>query len=86
MAGRPHPARIAVQLVASPLDASGPSPPLLTSLAAAAAVAATVQGDITSEATAREVISHFDGQQAELVVCDGAPDGAHAWAPGAHAR
>ncbi|PRW59215.1 tRNA (cytidine(32) guanosine(34)-2 -O)-methyltransferase [Chlorella sorokiniana] len=33
-----------------------------------------LQGDITSEATAREVISHFDGQQAELVVCDGAPD------------
>lgn len=34
------------------------------------------QGDITSEATAREVISHFHGHHAELVVCDGAPDGA----------
>ena len=34
------------------------------------------QGDITSEATAREVISHFRGHHAELVVCDGAPDGA----------
>lgn len=33
-----------------------------------------LQGDITSEATAREVISHFQGHHAELVVCDGAPD------------
>ncbi|PSC67846.1 hypothetical protein C2E20_8517 isoform C [Micractinium conductrix] len=33
-----------------------------------------LQGDITSEATAREVISHFRGHHAELVVCDGAPD------------
>lgn len=34
-----------------------------------------LQGDITSEATARQVISHFLGHQADLVVCDGAPDG-----------
>ncbi|MEW5302588.1 MAG: hypothetical protein WDW36_005357 [Sanguina aurantia] len=33
-----------------------------------------LQGDITSEATAEQVISRFEGQQAELVVCDGAPD------------
>ena len=33
-----------------------------------------LQGDITSERTAAEVISHFDGGQADLVVCDGAPD------------
>ena len=33
------------------------------------------QGDITSEATARQVISHFHGHHADLVVCDGAPDG-----------
>lgn len=32
------------------------------------------QGDITSEDTAREVISHFQGHHADLVVCDGAPD------------
>ena len=32
------------------------------------------QGDITSEETAREVIAHFDGGQADLVVSDGAPD------------
>lgn len=34
-----------------------------------------LQGDITSQATARQVISHFDGGAADLVVCDGAPDG-----------
>lgn len=28
------------------------------------------------------MISHFDGQQAELVVCDGAPDGALPWPGG----
>ncbi|KAJ9530978.1 hypothetical protein QJQ45_028883 [Haematococcus lacustris] len=33
-----------------------------------------LQGDITSEATASQVISHFSGQHADLVVCDGAPD------------
>ena len=35
-----------------------------------------IQGDITSEDTAREVIAHFDGHPADLVVSDGAPDGA----------
>ena len=34
-----------------------------------------LQGDITSQATARQVISHFHGCHADLVVCDGAPDG-----------
>lgn len=34
-----------------------------------------IQGDITSELTAREVISHFDGEFADIVVSDGAPDG-----------
>ena len=33
-----------------------------------------MQGDITSKDTADEIISHFDGQKADLVVCDGAPD------------
>ena len=36
-----------------------------------------IQGDITSEVTATEVISHFDGQHADIVVSDGAPDGRH---------
>lgn len=34
-----------------------------------------IQGDITSEVTAKEVISHFDGEYADIVVSDGAPDG-----------
>ena len=33
-----------------------------------------LQGDITSEATARNIISYFSGELADLVVCDGAPD------------
>ena len=33
-----------------------------------------IQGDITSEVTARSIISHFSGELADLVVCDGAPD------------
>ncbi len=35
-----------------------------------------IQGDITSEATAGHIIDIFKGHQADLVVCDGAPDGA----------
>lgn len=34
-----------------------------------------IQGDITSEATASEISSFFQGEKADLVVCDGAPDG-----------
>ncbi len=34
-----------------------------------------IQGDITSSATAQQVISHFHGEKADLVVSDGAPDG-----------
>ena len=33
-----------------------------------------IQGDITSFETAKKVISHFEGDKAQLVVCDGAPD------------
>lgn len=33
-----------------------------------------IQGDITSLSTAQAIIQYFDGQRAELVVCDGAPD------------
>ena len=36
-----------------------------------------IQGDITSAVTARQVISHFDGEKADLVVSDGAPDGGY---------
>lgn len=34
----------------------------------------TIQGDITSLDKVREVLSHFDGKQADLIVGDGAPD------------
>ena len=34
----------------------------------------TMQGDITSVVTAQRVIEHFQGERAELVICDGAPD------------
>lgn len=34
-----------------------------------------LQGDITKLSTAQEIIKHFEGQFADLVVCDGAPDG-----------
>eukprot|EP01098_Paradermamoeba_levis_P000840 TRINITY_DN10975_c0_g1_i1.p1 TRINITY_DN10975_c0_g1~~TRINITY_DN10975_c0_g1_i1.p1 ORF type:complete len:191 (-),score=45.06 TRINITY_DN10975_c0_g1_i1:25-597(-) len=33
-----------------------------------------LRGDITQTSTANQIISHFDGQKADLVVCDGAPD------------
>ena len=38
-----------------------------------------IQGDITGEITAQQVISHFDGNRADLVVSDGAPDGVLLW-------
>lgn len=34
-----------------------------------------IQGDITKLSTAQEIIGHFQGDKADLVVCDGAPDG-----------
>ena len=34
----------------------------------------SIKGDITSRETALEIIEHFRGNRAELVVCDGAPD------------
>ena len=34
----------------------------------------TIQGDITSMDKVREVLSHFDGKHADLIVGDGAPD------------
>ncbi|XP_068228503.1 tRNA (cytidine(32)/guanosine(34)-2'-O)-methyltransferase-like [Palaemon carinicauda] len=33
-----------------------------------------IQGDITKTSTAEAIISHFQGETAQLVVCDGAPD------------
>uniref|UniRef100_A0A6M2DDY6 Putative tRNA (cytidine(32)/guanosine(34)-2'-O)-methyltransferase n=1 Tax=Xenopsylla cheopis TaxID=163159 RepID=A0A6M2DDY6_XENCH len=33
-----------------------------------------IQGDITKKSTANEIIQHFEGENADLIVCDGAPD------------
>ena len=33
-----------------------------------------IEGDITKTSTAEQIISHFKGRRADLVVCDGAPD------------
>ncbi|KAJ2741508.1 tRNA (uridine-2'-O-)-methyltransferase trm7 [Coemansia sp. BCRC 34490] len=33
-----------------------------------------IQGDITKLSTAEQIVAHFDGAQADLVVSDGAPD------------
>jgi 23S rRNA U2552 (ribose-2'-O)-methylase RlmE/FtsJ len=33
-----------------------------------------IQGDITSLRTAEQIIAHFHGNKADIVVCDGAPD------------
>ncbi|TPP65499.1 putative tRNA (cytidine(32)/guanosine(34)-2'-O)-methyltransferase [Fasciola gigantica] len=52
-----------VKIVAVDLQAMAPIPGVIQ-----------IQGDITSGATADEIIRHFDGQLAQLVVCDGAPD------------
>ena len=34
-----------------------------------------IEGDITKTQTANQIIDHFKGKRADLVVCDGAPDG-----------
>eukprot|EP00053_Salpingoeca_punica_P012389 m.110985 g.110985 ORF g.110985 m.110985 type:complete len:296 (+) comp15935_c0_seq2:126-1013(+) len=53
----------AVKIVAVDLQAMAPLPGVIQ-----------MQGDITKESTAREITSHFEGEKADLVVCDGAPD------------
>lgn len=34
-----------------------------------------IEGDITKSSTAEQIIDHFKGGRADLVICDGAPDG-----------
>lgn len=34
-----------------------------------------LKGDITHEDTISQVLTHLNGEMADLVVCDGAPDG-----------
>lgn len=52
-----------VKIVAVDLQAMAPLPGVIQ-----------IQGDITKLSTAQEVIKHFEGEFADLVVCDGAPD------------
>ncbi|OWF56175.1 putative tRNA (cytidine(32)/guanosine(34)-2'-O)-methyltransferase [Mizuhopecten yessoensis] len=52
-----------VKIVAVDLQAMAPIPGVIQ-----------LQGDITKKSTAQEIIGHFEGEQADLVVCDGAPD------------
>uniref|UniRef100_A0A3B4UR71 Putative tRNA (cytidine(32)/guanosine(34)-2'-O)-methyltransferase n=1 Tax=Seriola dumerili TaxID=41447 RepID=A0A3B4UR71_SERDU len=52
-----------VKIVAVDLQAMAPLPGVTQ-----------IQGDITKVSTAQEIIRHFEGQPADLVVCDGAPD------------
>ncbi|KAK7086602.1 putative tRNA (cytidine(32)/guanosine(34)-2'-O)-methyltransferase [Halocaridina rubra] len=52
-----------VKIVAVDLQAMAPLPGVVQ-----------IQGDITKTSTAEAIISHFQGEKAQLVVCDGAPD------------
>ncbi|XP_076812382.1 tRNA (cytidine(32)/guanosine(34)-2'-O)-methyltransferase-like [Clavelina lepadiformis] len=52
-----------VKIVAVDLQAMAPLPGVIT-----------MQGDITKVSTAESIIAHFEGEPADLVVCDGAPD------------
>ncbi|KAI2807825.1 hypothetical protein RDWZM_005288 [Blomia tropicalis] len=52
-----------VKIVAVDLQAMAPIPGVIQ-----------LQGDITNHSTATAIINHFDGDHADLVVCDGAPD------------
>ncbi|XP_063859647.1 tRNA (cytidine(32)/guanosine(34)-2'-O)-methyltransferase-like [Scylla paramamosain] len=52
-----------VKIVAVDLQAMAPLPGVTQ-----------LQGDITKTSTAEAIISHFQGDKAQLVVCDGAPD------------
>jgi tRNA (cytidine32/guanosine34-2'-O)-methyltransferase len=52
-----------VKIVAVDLQEIAPIPGVLT-----------IIGDITAKSTAEQIIGHFQGDLADLVVCDGAPD------------
>lgn len=65
------------QVLAKKLDSSQGSPKIVAvDLQAMAPIPGVIQiqGDITKASTAQEIINHFQGEFAELVVCDGAPD------------
>jgi tRNA (cytidine32/guanosine34-2'-O)-methyltransferase len=53
-----------VKIVAVDLQAMAPLPGVVQ-----------IQGDITKKETAEAITEHFEGKSAQLVLCDGAPDG-----------
>merc|ERR550534_2951720 len=55
--------RDAVKIVAVDLQAMAPLPGVIQ-----------IQGDITKVSTANRIVDQFSGEEAQLVVCDGAPD------------
>merc|ERR1711970_73491 len=60
---RPEEEREDVKIVAVDLQAMAPLPGVIQ-----------LQGDITKLDTAKKIVSFFEGENADLVVCDGAPD------------
>ena len=52
-----------MKIVAVDLQAMAPLPGVIQ-----------MQGDITKLSTANKIVEHFSGGEADLVVCDGAPD------------
>jgi len=60
---RPEEEREQVKIVAVDLQAMAPLPGVTQ-----------IQGDITKLSTANQIVDHFSGGLADLVVCDGAPD------------
>lgn len=59
-----QPNRDNVKIIAVDLQAMAPLPGVRQ-----------IQGDITKISTAQEIIEYFDNEKAQLVICDGAPDG-----------
>lgn len=59
-----QPNRDDVKIIAVDLQAMAPLPGVRQ-----------IQGDITKISTAQEIIEYFDNEKAQLVICDGAPDG-----------
>ncbi|XP_014286245.1 tRNA (cytidine(32)/guanosine(34)-2'-O)-methyltransferase [Halyomorpha halys] len=65
------------QVLAKKLDSTNGNPKIVAvDLQAMAPLPGVVQiqGDITKASTAQQIINHFQGEFADLVVCDGAPD------------
>ncbi|XP_012999773.1 tRNA (cytidine(32)/guanosine(34)-2'-O)-methyltransferase isoform X2 [Cavia porcellus] len=64
------------QVLSQKIGGQGPGHVVAVDLQAMAPLPGVIQiqGDITQLSTAKEIIQHFEGCHADLVVCDGAPD------------